>query len=171
MERFTKAVRLALANQNWYGALSTALILPDICGWLETPEIGSRKRYVDWYERYLEKKYTGPNASQDQPNVFLSGDDCYALRCSYLHEGGDNIIEQKARKVIERFHFVAPRQGHCIHCNQSNNILQLQVDVFCEDVCCGVEEWVEKVAKSQVDVQKRLKRLLTVYSIEGDVVF
>lgn len=32
MKRFTDSIRNALSNKDWYGALSTALTLPDVCG-------------------------------------------------------------------------------------------------------------------------------------------
>jgi hypothetical protein len=58
MKRFTEAVRLALANGNSYGALLTALALPDICGGLENPRHGSKARYVAWARHWIEPLYT-----------------------------------------------------------------------------------------------------------------
>ena len=38
MQRFTSAIEQALADKNWYGALTLALTLPDICGKMENPQ-------------------------------------------------------------------------------------------------------------------------------------
>ena len=159
MERFTSAVYLALDNENWYGALAVALTLPDICGRLENPDSGSKQRYVAWFDRYMLDRYSHPRF----PHVFLCGEDCYALRCSYLHEGGNNIEEQRARKALRDFHFIAPRPGATIHLNQYNDTLQLQTDIFCRDICDGVQRWSQEVLQANPTVQERAKGLLVVH--------
>src|SRR6266851_8533311 len=116
MNRFITAIRNATAQRNWYAALVTALALPDICGFLESPNVGSQQRYIRWFNQYLLGRYTG--LVGEESHVFLSGEDCYALRCSYLHEGGDNIMRQRARAALESFRFVAPRPGFTVHNNQ-----------------------------------------------------
>jgi hypothetical protein len=98
MDRFVKAVRLSVQQRNWYGALAVALTMPDICAQLENPTRESHKPYVEWFNRYMLAKYTvaaGPPGYMD-PRAFLSGDDCYALRCSYLHTGADDVSQQLA---------------------------------------------------------------------------
>jgi hypothetical protein len=162
MKQFTDSVQLALDHQNWYGALLIALTLPDICGWLEKPTSKSKSRYVDWYEKYLQHRYT--KNLYHGPHIFLNGNDCYALRCAALHQGGTDITDQQAREVLEQFQFVAPKKGVVIHCNQFDNRLQLQVDVFCKDICSEVERWGNDV-KSEPATQERLKSLLTIDSI------
>lgn len=162
MERFTEAVLLALNNQNWYGALLIAITLPDICGSLENPNTKkSKEHYVNWYDRYLLEKYTSGGT------VFLSGDDCYAFRCSYLHQGVDDITMQKARKIYDRFHFVIPYNGCHIHRNygeyEGTYILQLQVDIFCMDICAGVDKWVKEVVNNSSDIQERVNSLFALY--------
>lgn len=133
------AVRKALAEKNWYAALAVALTLPDICGRLESPNVASLKRYVRWCDSYLTPRYT-----KEMPggmHIFLGGQDCYALRCAFLHEGRDEIVDQRARKALESFMFITPPHWGSMHCNQVNSKLQLQVDLFCEDICVGVEQW------------------------------
>ena len=168
MERFIGSVREALNDKNWYGALTTSLTMPDICGRLESPQVGSRRRYVNWFDHYLIDRYT--RLSGGNAHVFLCGDDCYALRCSYLHEGGNSIEEQRARKALRNFHFVAPRRNWTVHLNQANETLQLQVDIFCEDICEATERWNREVLQRDAAVQERAKGLLTVHSMEGGFV-
>jgi hypothetical protein len=86
----------------------------------------------------------------ERKHVFLHAEDAYALRCAFLHEGRSDIEEQRARKALSNFRFVAAPAGTIIHCNLSNDVLQLQVDIFCEDICRAASEWVGRLTKEQV---------------------
>ena len=138
MEIIIKSLNKAINNNNWYVALFTALSLPDICGKIEDPKKSSTQRYKEWFDKYLAKKYKKEIGTKKQEHVFLSADDCYALRCAYLHEGSGEIIDQNTRRTLEYFQFSAPPESGSIHCNQSNNTLQLQIDIFCSDIIEGV---------------------------------
>ena len=159
MRDFIDATRAALASGNWYAAVTVALTIPDICGRLENPQEGSKARFVRWYDRYLLAKYQVPVGPTRKLETFLNGNDCYALRCAFLHQGEFEIDSQPARKVLERFHFTAPRPGMIVHNNIANgNTLQLQVDRFCFDVCESAESWLKDVA-GDATVQARLDLL------------
>ena len=161
MQQFVDAVRKAIATSNWVPALTTALALPDICGWLENPAVKSQKRYETWFDGYMLHRYTA------HAHVFLSGADCYALRCALLHEGSDSTERQRARQALTRFRFVVPRPGDRVHCNQVDSVLQLQVNVFCEEICEGVEEWSKRTLIPGSEPHGRLGELLTIESL-GD---
>ena len=163
MDRLVAAVRHGVADHNWYAALGLALALPDICGFLDSPSSGSQQRYVTWCDQFLVPKYTRQVGARHITHTFLSGEDCYALRCAFLHEGSDEITRQRARNALDSFHFVSPpARGGSFHCNQVNNNLQLQVDTFCEDMCHGVEAWLQS-AGTRPDVRPRLGELLVVH--------
>jgi hypothetical protein len=164
MKRFTDSIRKSVECKNWYGALSMALMLPDICGRLEKPCMGSQARYIAWFQQWLELKYTGFLGPGREKHVFLCGEDCYALRCSYLHEGGNNIEEQRVRKALDDFHFIIPKSSHTVHMNQFNNSLQLQVDIFCIDVADAVDSWDSQVAKNSRDIEDRMRELLVIHN-------
>lgn len=170
MKRFTDAVRSAVATKNWYGALAMALTLPDVCGRLEQPTVGSGARYAQWFGQWVQPIYTHLVGAAREPHVFLSGADCYALRCSYLHEGGGDIAHQRARQVLDDFHFITPPQSGMVHCNQANSTLQLQVDIFCGDVAAAVDRWAASVVDDQ-DIQTRMKDLLVIHDSSGGIVF
>jgi hypothetical protein len=151
MVHLLASVRRAVADQNWYAALSMALTLPDICGKLEDPTKGSKARFVAWYNAHLKPKYAGPMVPPAPP-ALLSGEDCYALRCAYLHEGEMDVSAQAARDILDRFIFISPSaDGSVFHNNlvrnprTNQNILVLHVDRFCEDVCQAVEAWIVRV--------------------------
>jgi len=163
MKRFTTAIRAAADAENWYAALSMALSLPDVCGRLEQPSVGSKKRYVAWFQKWIEPKYTLRIGHPGTLHVFLCGEDCYALRCSYHHEGGGNIVEQgRARKALRDFHFTTPPRNGTVHMNQVGDTLQLQVDIFANDMATAVDAWSTAVA-CEADIQGRLAALLTVH--------
>lgn len=115
--------------------------MPDICANIVNPDISSKVRYINWYNRYMKEKYTSYIGPDKKEHIFLCAEDCYALRCSFLHEGGDNIEEQRAREVLNSFHFTIPQNGIILHNNQSGQVLQLQIDIFCTDICESVRSW------------------------------
>jgi hypothetical protein len=162
MENIIKAIKSSLESKNYYGALFVALSAPDICGYLESPTDRSQVRYEKWFERYILDKYSFHIGPSRTLHVLLSPSDCYALRCALLHEGREEIIEQRAREALDRFHFIEPPQSGRIHCNQFNNVLQLQVDIFCQDIINAVHAWLEDT-KENKDIQQRLNSVLKVY--------
>jgi hypothetical protein len=162
MENIIRAIKSSLESKNYYGALFVALSAPDICGYLESPADKSQVRYEKWFERYILDKYSFHIGPSRTLQVFLSPSDCYALRCALLHEGREEIIEQHAREALDRFHFIEPPQSGSIHCNQFNNVLQLQVDIFCQDIVNALHAWLEDT-KENKDIQQRLNSVLKVY--------
>ena len=113
-ERFLReaieAVRRAVADRNWLAALALALTFPDLCGKVETPAARSGERYARWFDKWLASsfKVLGVGAPRE---IELTGDDCYALRCAFLHEGRDDITQQQARTQLDGFIFVHPPTG------------------------------------------------------------
>jgi hypothetical protein len=158
MKRFVEAVHASVASKNWYGSLALAITLPDVCGRLEFPAVGSGQRYKDWWDKYVLPKY----------NTMLYGTDVYALRCSYLHEGTDDTLNQRASAALTKFVFIIPPPGGGrIHCNKSDFTLQLQVDIFCSDICDGVTQWMTDVQ----NVQQRMSALLSIKDIRFGLSF
>jgi len=145
-----------LLNKNWYSALVLSLILPDVCSKLEGNNKKSSERYPEWFNTYFNKKYNG----------FLFGKDCYALRCSFFHEGSSNIENQHAKDVLDRFVFVAngPHCNRFSNCHFGNpkydgkNCLQLSVNNFCQDMVEATNQWL-----SDSTVNKSLSEMLEIH--------
>ncbi|MDK2757772.1 MAG: hypothetical protein KYX66_13675 [Blastomonas fulva] len=139
---FVEAVESALVGESWLSALSLSLTLPDICGRLQSPQRRSQERYVAWWNVYIAPRYT--SKIPGYPHVFVSGRDAYALRCAYLHQGQDDIAEQRAREALARFNFRQPvPRGPGLHLIQVGDQMNLQVDRFCSDICAGVRRWMD----------------------------
>ncbi len=156
MENFIKSLHKAIKNCNWYAALFIAISLPDICGKIEYPRKESSVRYADWFDKYL-KSYKG----------FLSGKDCYALRCALLHEGSADITNQKIREVLEYFVFL-PKGPHCnlikncVIYGKNQSFLQLRVDTFTSDLANGVESWLQDIKDNEIII-KRCDETIKIY--------
>ncbi|WP_343711924.1 hypothetical protein [Inquilinus sp.] len=163
MDRFISAVQQALASKNWYAALALALTLPDICIGLE--EKSGHKNFAAWFDDFMSDKYSYSAGAYGGRAVFLTGDDFYALRCAYLHAGTDVILDQRARRILERFVLVAPRPGFTMHCNMIDDTLQLQVDMFCADICDGVRKWISEVYDKDPDVRARSSSLVAIKEV------
>lgn len=168
MERFTGAIRSALASSNWYAALFIAVSMPDVCGSIsDAAGRASQKAYKDWFDKYLAQGYRRCIGPYKEEHVFLSASDCYALRCAVLHNATDDLTGQQAKESLSRFSFSTLQS----HCNQINDVLCLNVKNFCEDVISAVEQWYESVAKD-AEVMKRMRSLVFIheepyYPVEG----
>ena len=168
MKDLIAAVDKALQDKNWYGALFIALAIPDICGRLQYPKLKSGERYVSWFEEYLKEKYTSKVGAQREEHVFLSGEDCYALRCALLHEGTGDITGQKARKVLENFLFMTTEshltymEGNYVNGERVPTTLQLNVERFCRDISDAAKKWLEDVAEDKAIIEE-LKNTIKIH--------
>ena len=160
MEEFIDALEKSIADSNWYSSLFVALTLPDICGRIEYPNKSSSKRYAEWFDKYLGSMYTKPVG--DMVHTFLSGNDCYALRCALLHEGLEEIGEQRAQEVLECFYFTEPPGFGTVHRNQRGNVLQLQVDEFVKELISGIRQWLVDIEGDE-EKQDKLAKLMKVH--------
>lgn len=152
MKLFLHSIQDSLKTSNWMSALTLSLTIPDIAGKIEysSPKVGDR--YSKWFNKYISPKYNVNG------NIFFSGEDCYALRCSFLHEGITNITNQRARKDHDKILFVCPQKGFFTHNNIINNKLQLQIDTFCMDMIKGTQQWLIDISRD-IDKNEKLDNL------------
>lgn len=155
MERFIQAIEKSIESENWYSALTLALTLPDICGRLNNPDSGSQKRFEGWFNKYMLNHYESP--FHGEGFTFLSGSDCYALRCAFLHEGRDDVTRQRAREVVSKFSFSTTGSHKCMF----DTVLLLNLQSFCNEICEGVREWGVEY-KNDSEVQVGLAELLKI---------
>lgn len=162
MNKYISAVRKALEENNWYAALFISLALPDICGSLQYPNKRSGERYREWFDKYLGNTYESKFTSNE----------CWLLRCSYFHQGRDDNEKATNDGIV----FLAPTEDAHFHLHRitlqkewTREIIVLQVDVFCEHICQGVEMWLKDI-KGIDDIDKKLKMLLRIeeMKLEGN---
>jgi hypothetical protein len=151
MENYLNSLQQLIVQCNWPACLIISLTLPDICAkHITRYQGGSQARYSQWFNEYMLHNYKHEIGADHEVHVFLSGDDCYALRCSLLHEGSTSISHQSARDVLDDFEFVTPPvRGGSIHNNQFNTKLQLQIDVFSKEILDACTKWWSELSPSQ----------------------
>lgn len=166
MEQFISSVHKALAEKNWHAALFITLALPDICTRLESENDKTNgEKYAGWFDKYLKETYT--IKMPGGPILFMSGDDCYVLRCSMLHQGFSDVSHQSKKGTLDKFHFSVLPQ----HLIKVGNVLHLNVSEFCKEVLSAVSTWFDEFKENHPDKMYKLEEMLVVhtntYSVGG----
>lgn len=153
IKTYIESIRQAVDQQNWYAALAFALALPDICGSIEYPnDISSKRRFINWYNQFVAPRFHEV-FSNSIGGLLLSGADCYALRCAFLHNGSEDITSQAAQEVLETFYFIKPIKFTSINTRTRGTMLIMQVDRFCLLICNTADEWLS--AKNGLTLTER----------------
>lgn len=155
LRQFIKSIQVSLESGNWIAALSTALTIPDMAGWAQFPDKTAGARYKLWFNQNLADKYQQNIGGHEV--TFLNAEDCWALRCSFLHSGQDDITGQGARQYLARFVFGVVGT----HLIRVDDVLQLDVQRFCEEFVEATEAWLEQ-HRGDADITGRLDSMLTV---------
>src|SRR5258708_29341055 len=134
MDDIVAAIKQNLQTQNYYSALFLTLVIPSICGAIESDNgQDNREKYKDWYDRYIT-------------NSNLTGEDCYGLRCSLLHQGLTTPHKSSFSRVI----FTIPNsQSNVFHENVFNDVLNLDIPLFCKNILSAVETWLEDMKDNE----------------------
>lgn len=132
MRDLLRQIEDALDSDLYYVALFCSLAVPDICGAVGSDDgEASGDKFASWFDRYVGAKYRG----------FLTGQDCYRFRCSFLHQGSS----QHPRSSYSRVLFVErSATTNIFHCNIINDALNLDVRLFCRDVLEGAYAWLQE---------------------------
>lgn len=149
MQEVIDQTRAASAAGLYYVSLFTSLALPDICAGLESVDgIATKARYIDWFDRHVAPGYGG----------FLDGEACYLFRCSLLHQGSTQHPSSKYSRIL----FVEPgSSSNVFHNNIMNDALNIDVSIFCEDLCGAAERWLataQQLPQFQSNFSKCVRR-------------
>jgi len=165
MQQYLDSIRLSLVTNNYFGAIAMALTLPDICSSIEAQNNKTNgDKYCDWFNRYLSQKYTIPADEWSEEKVLFSAKECYAARCSFLHQGTNLTSHQRILQGIER---AAPSvsfmKGTLISkVSRNDHKVTLDVDNFCQNMIGAVERWIED-NKSNTTICDKISELPNVY--------
>ena len=136
IDKLTNEINIALDNKLYLTALTATLTLPDVCGKAEYPNSGTKKRYTDWYKKYV-------------PDASIPAETVYKLRCSLLHEG--NIDSESKNNV--KFHLMTNEYTHplglefCFKSNikhadgSSEEKITVYVGFLCTMICNAAMEY------------------------------
>jgi hypothetical protein len=100
----------------------------------EALRTGDPTEFFQWLDKNPTPKMELEN------HVFLSGEDCYALRCALSHQGSDRL-RQRARDALRRFVFTVEGEKVLSHMNKGGDELQVDVIQFCQTIIARVDEW------------------------------
>lgn len=93
LKKLVHEIRMGINAKLELLILSSAIVIPDICGSAENPGRGiSKKRYVNWYEENVNDSDTG-----------LYAETAYRLRCGLLHEGRGGSSSKNRDYIIYTF--------------------------------------------------------------------
>jgi hypothetical protein len=114
-------------------------------------------RYQRWFDRYLGYLF---KSKPPNKHDFMTGKDCWALRCALLHQGISDTTKQKSKDTISKFCFTTLPMHRCKH----DGVLVLNTKNFCEEMIGAVEKWLQYVA-TRDDVTERINSLIKISSV------
>lgn len=134
MDHFFDDIDVAVSGRHHILALMAALTVPDMCGALDSVDgIASGSRYAAWFDQHLGHVY---------PSQFVTGQVCFALRCSLLHQGRMHHTKMPFSRVL----FVHGGPMHCGLINVNGETgLQLDLIEFCQDITKAGRQWYASV--------------------------
>jgi hypothetical protein len=142
LDDYLKQVEAASAAGLYYLSLAGALMVPDMCAALGAQDgRTSRVKYTAWFDSYAATKFTAFG------ECFLTGEECYGLRCSMLHQAGLD----PSRGRYSRVWFIEPGSTDSIvmHLNQTRGALNIDVQIFVTDVVAAARAWITTVSGTQ----------------------
>ena len=142
-------IRTANSARLYFVALFAALTLPDICAALEAPDgQASGSQYIAWFDAHVAPMYGVAGSTT------LTGRVAYRFRCSMLHQA----TTQDPKNAFSRILFIEPgTTGIVAHNNVINGALNIDAQVFVDDVVRAAESWFT-AAQSDPTVQMNYAR-------------
>ncbi|MEG1313534.1 MAG: hypothetical protein RSD40_04390 [Bacilli bacterium] len=165
LSQFTDSITNSLATKNYFAALIMALTLPDICCSLEDEQRRTNvTKYAAWFTKYVGHNYVHALGGSPDETIFLTGEECYALRCTYLHKGFNQIEDEKAvRDYIDsakRIEFMAEMSSDCL---KVNGVLLLKLENFCQYIIQGVNQWLTENTKNST-INRRMLEIPEIFT-------
>lgn len=110
-EQIIEDIEKALGADAYLSALALAITIPDFCGkyYIEKVEKSnkaecSKYRYEQWYKKFFlrndNKEDAYYNEKQIQKPSQLTCEQCYGLRCSFLHAMDTDIANQRVMREL-----------------------------------------------------------------------
>jgi hypothetical protein len=153
MREYLEQVGRVAETGLYYVTLQSALVIPDMCAGLEANDGKSTGAlYEAWFDEHVAPRYV-VNGRR-----FVTGEDCWGLRCAMLHLGRF----RPHRGAYERVVFVEPHGQGVIHNNVMGNALSLEVTIFTRDMIESAEDWLETAEQTDV-YQKNLSHFMQRY--------
>lgn len=127
-------VKKAIQGEAYIAAVALVLTIPDMCCGANS----TSGDYVDWFDTYVNHE-------------FLKGTECYALRCSFLHQQTGDINGQRVLRDKELwFTLNVPRNNNSIRVQlyiddidneveKDKRIVEIDAISFAQSIISGYE--------------------------------
>jgi hypothetical protein len=172
----------ALDQRNWHAALELGLALPPLCVHLEHGSCRDEQgRFVGWFDRFVLPhldEEVPPDGQGARTSRRFTGEDCFAVRCRVLQDGGARI---RGRQVVLRaadgheiaydIHLHHPRPSgpdglpavSDTRCHEADGVVTVHIDVYvlCMCIAKGVVSWLER-AEDDPELAQRIADLVTI---------
>jgi len=151
MDELFRQIAWAAEDGLYFLALAGALVIPDICGALESPSgVAEGSAYKAWFDAHLAPLHGG----------IMDGDTCWKFRCSFLHQG----TTQDPKGNYSRVMFVEPgaTPNVAMHMDQMNDALVIDVRKFCREIVQAALTWQAGVTGTQ-PYETNIKNFVTRY--------
>lgn len=162
MEDILFQIEEALRHKLYYIALQSTLLLPDICGALNSNNGKATKRkYIEWYEKFYLNKYYG-----------LTGEDCYYFRCANIHQGYFQHTDSSYDKVVFIAHDLGSIHNVVIRTpynGEEENWYALDIKLFCNNMIDAVRTWLKSV-KNEPDFIRNYAKMVKLHKNEASFI-
>jgi len=152
MEFIFSEIENCLKAKLYYSAFVCALILPDTCASLSAPNEKTNVRYIEWYKKYVHSEKN-----------FYTSEDCYALRCSMVHEGATFAHKSKFSRVL----FILPEYSNIFGHNNmiqigDEMVLMIDINIFCREIVNGARKWFSEIQQNE-HFKKNYQKIIKIH--------
>lgn len=157
---FLEQIEKCVEQGFYYVAIMACLTIPDIAGAIDSDTWEATKsQYKDWFDEYAAQKY------QSFGEHHLTGEICYFLRCSMLHQGTVQHKEVK-KKYADILFCQFPQVQSSVNplFMTEDEVLLIEPKTFCTNMVYAAYDWLEKVHHNEL-FQKNTQRFISLFSL------
>ncbi|MDD6204273.1 MAG: hypothetical protein PUC05_04715 [Firmicutes bacterium] len=141
-------IKKALSAELYNCALALSLTLPDVCGKIEFPnEALPGNRYKKWFSSYATTYFTTKATSLPSEEIveyaWLSAEECWALRCAFLHAGNFDVDHVSLANI--RIHAHKRDGENYSHMVRDSKYVDWDVIKLCKNLCSAAEQYYHSV--------------------------
>lgn len=157
LETYLAEMRRCAAHECNWALAHLVMMMPDICGALESDE-GSERRSRAWCDRWLDC-------------AIFSSLERYKERCSLFHEGQTQPDDSRLKKgEVLRYDRVSFGPSGSDHMRAEARLLNIDVVQLHAETLRGIENWAAEMERVQSPkVRPRLAELARTYPVHVEV--
>jgi hypothetical protein len=140
METLFSEIEAALASNLVTLALMGTITIPDICAALGSSNgKTSEAKYIEWFDKNVAPLYYLPAMGiHTEDYQVVTGQDCYGLRCSLLHQGRARPHKGQYQRILLMLPGGPAKSGFI-----RPDKLILGIEFFCQNIVDAARTWCE----------------------------